>query len=372
MTANEEDLLTVKLRSPLDITTSIPYLLGFAPAESVVMVFFREADRRLVVTGRVDYPRVPAGEGSVLARCSHVYRSAAAAGATAVHLAIYPPLDRSLSETDSLCRGLCEAADSVGLTAWSCGAVACGSWFDFFTGDIEGVPIDGTGDEVACSFIAHGRSYLADRQSLESCVIGPATELAAAVSKCIDGYEQFEPVPHLGTPGERRRIEDAMFKFLTERTPARMQTPPESAPHVPILTGWMLALADRRVREPLLRRMAMATGKGASEHPIDVWRDGAIQRMSWMARNSPLELGAPVAASLAAFSWQIGNGALAMIAAQHALNCDPSNVLAGLIQEAVSRGVHPDIWVGMLESLTLSELRSGHASAPVRSHPKRT
>src|SRR5918995_5360528 len=55
MTSND-DLTVIKLSSPSDIVTALPVILGFHPAESLVVMCLRGPRRRKGLTLRVDLP----------------------------------------------------------------------------------------------------------------------------------------------------------------------------------------------------------------------------------------------------------------------------------------------------------------------------
>lgn len=375
MTANN-DSDVVRISSPLDVTTSVPYLLGFAPSASLVFVFFREEDKRLVVTGRVDYPAIPTDNALVFARCRQVLTSAQAAGGSSVHILVYPKIGAEPPMTQSVCRQLCDLAGDAGVSVWSCGIVAAGRWFDFLAGDGIGVPIDPVGTNVAADFVGHGMSYLPDRESLQACVTGPETRVAYQARECVLNSNRFLEVPTAATARDRRLVEnDIIDHLLAPRSvfQGRLREGEELRPAPAVLAGWALALDDRRVREPVLRRTASVLGSNPSVSLPDCWQDTALARFCWLVRNTPGEIGAPIAATLAAFCWQLGNGPLALIAADHALTCDPSNKLAELIESAVGQGVPPRVWIEMLETMTLAELRSGRrAGRSVRSAARRS
>ncbi|HEX6968878.1 MAG TPA: DUF4192 family protein, partial [Micromonosporaceae bacterium] len=60
----------LSLRSIPDLIAAVPYLLGFHPAQSVVVVAFR--GRRLVFAARLDLPPVDAGPDVRQAAAAHL------------------------------------------------------------------------------------------------------------------------------------------------------------------------------------------------------------------------------------------------------------------------------------------------------------
>ncbi|MEI8082010.1 MAG: DUF4192 family protein, partial [Actinomycetes bacterium] len=178
---------SIRLGSSIDVVASVPYLLGFAPADSLVLVFFARQSNRLVVTGRVDYPRVVADQGTVFAQCRCVFASAVKAGATGVHVIAYPPVGAEAVATDerdsarALCLRLVAMAKAADLTVLGSGFVTANHWFDSSLPDTGGVMFDPAATAVAAGFVSKGVSYLPDREALRARVVGPPTDLARDV-----------------------------------------------------------------------------------------------------------------------------------------------------------------------------------------------
>ncbi|MEI6620703.1 MAG: DUF4192 domain-containing protein [Actinomycetes bacterium] len=354
------DSSPIRLGSPIDVVASAPYLLGFAPANSVVLVFFQQHSNLLVVTGRVDFPAVPADEGAVFAQCRQVFASAQGAGATAVHTIVYPPPGAGQDRARTLGRRLCAMADAADIAVFSSGVVMGNRWYDASEPDCPGVQFDPTTTTVAAGFVSRGVSYLPDREALRDLVVGPQTELAGEARAALMGREPLPGLPNATRSADRRAIEDAIISHLLAPNAADGKSCAE--PMDPrTLACWAIALADRRIREPVLRRMASCIEQNSAERLDEHWQQRALDRLCWLVRNTPDEVAAPISATLAAVSWQAGNGALALIAADHALMCDSTNNLADLVETAVGRGVPPSVWISLLTSMTLAELRSGRS-----------
>jgi hypothetical protein len=333
----------------------VPYLLGFAPTSSIVLVFF-DVDQRHVLTARIGWPTPADLSQPCLALVIETCRSARGNGADGAQVVLYPPASRPPSlHTETVCA----VADSMRGTeiALRClGTIADGFWRDLLDLPGQAEQLNDSGLSASCQWVANGISYLPDRQSLVERIDGDPTttciRLTAALQ--VSGGEGYAPA--MSRARDRRAIEDAIYNYLlpadippTLDTPdVQLQLPPDA--HI---LRWALALADRRIREPLLWRFAQVTPEtdGAGRQ--------ALAGLSLLVRHTPDPVIAALASCAAALAWQQGNGALAQIAAERGLKADPRNVLCKLVFKAVEQGVHPSIWVEMLNSMTLHELRSG-------------
>ena len=70
---------------------------------------------------------------------------------------------------------------------------------------------------------------------------------------------------------------------------------------------------------------------------------------------------APLATALAGCAWLDGNGALATVALERALEADPSYSLARLLDRAISHSVPPSVWTESLEAVSYEECLAGAA-----------
>ena len=350
----------IVIHSPLDVVSSVPYLLGFQPGESIVTVFFND-EASYVVAARIDLRRGPAGQrypasydsvnDYLCAGIDRCVRSAIDAGATGVQLIAYlpEPPHLILEYLDTVTR-LISAFD---LPVMARGWVDQGRWFDaekwlsLAVHDDLGEVID-TASEAACSWIVQGSGYLKDRDSLWEIIRGAPTELANDIAaKHRSGDHDW--YQYAGSWRVRRKIENHLFAYVTSAVVDRLELDEYAT--------WLLGLWDRRVREPLLWRLAtyLAHGETPTE---DAHR--AMDRLCFLVRNAPPTLISPIASVAAAFAWQIGNGALSTTIAEHGLNDNPNNVLCGLVWQAVCQGVHPNEWTTPLCAMTLRQLRGTH------------
>lgn len=124
---------------------------------------------------------------------------------------------------------------------------------------------------------------------------------------------------------------------------------------------WAVALQDSRVREPVMFRLLTAPAQ--QQRAVLA---GARTWLTALTRSLSDEWVAPAAATLAALAWQEGDGAFARIAAGRALEADPANTLANLIDAAAGSGMPPYAWRQVLLHFGLTALRRADPAPPAR------
>ncbi len=152
------------------------------------------------------------------------------------------------------------------------------------------------------------------------------------------------------SPSERQECEDAIVRFLTD--PGASLPPPAAGGQ------WVVALGDRRVREPVLWRLSHGSGHGPAI--------GQIRRAINLLRVSPRNSSPALGSVLAVVAWQSGHPGLARAIAGHAVGCDPRNVLSNLVIKALDRGLPAAVWTEAIRSVDIGDLRAGRPPAMSR------
>ncbi|MDP3972238.1 MAG: DUF4192 domain-containing protein [Candidatus Nanopelagicales bacterium] len=344
---SDAEARTVKLRSSAAVAATIPYMLGFVPADSIVSTFF-DRHGRLRLSARFDLPKRGGDLGSVaevisreLARCEGV----------SMHLATFSDDEELCGDVLDALSELCRRRDIELLGA---GMVAGNRWKSLTAAgcvESDGEPLtEGDPLDAACSMVLAGRSFVADRSDIEELVTG-VEEVREAV--------QVE-LAQLRGRGDRRSTQssgdsadDAQRRLEMEESIVGYLCGQRHAPEAPELADWAVSFRDSRLREPVLWCLSPAA---PGEHE-DLSVDDIISAWSWWVRATPSDAVAPVVAAMAAFAWQSGNGVLAAIAAEYALECDPASRLGRLVSRAVSASTPPAVWIDLMRSMTVEELR---------------
>ncbi|MEH0843012.1 DUF4192 domain-containing protein [Micromonospora sp. CPCC 205711] len=322
MTATDRPRLTV--RSPGDLLAAVPYLLGFHPADSVVVVALR--GRRIVFAARSDLPdpgtdpRLPADHlGDVLARQE-------AESATVVG---YGPAERVTPAVDAVRAALTDA----GLSVLDALRVTDGRYWSYLCDGVDCCPPDGTpydpgASQVSAAAVFAGQVALPDRAALTA-QVAP-----------LDGLDR-EAMRWAGVAAERRLLallEDAPAADLLDgrvvraagvvaiRAALRRHRRGERLTDDEV--AWLsLLLTHLPVRDHAWERT------DGREEDISLWSD--------VLRRAEEELIAAPASLLAFAAWRAGQGALAAVALERALAAHPDYSLAQLLDDLLRRGVPP-------------------------------
>lgn len=329
----------LRIRFPADLLAAVPYLVGFHPADSVVVVGIRGEQLALAVRG--DLPPVP----------SHVAGIVARQGVDAATIIGYGPAQRVspavLQVRDALLGRGIDVYDALRVTDgryWSyvCDNPSCCP--------PEGTPFDPVSSPVAAQFAYCGQEALPSRAALVARlapVEGPARvsmrQATARAQARLDQLATAEP--------ERAAVDrlqcaagaEAVTGALARHSAGDRLTDDEVA-WLAVLLGCVAVrdLAWQRIDESRLH--------------IGVWTD-VVQR-------AEPHLAAPPASLLAFAAWRLGEGALAVVALERALRADPGYPLALLLDKVLRQGIAPTAVAGWPDL-------NGRAGRPRRSRTRR-
>jgi hypothetical protein len=315
----------VSLRSPADLVALAPYLLGFHPVDSVVVVGLR--GRQIGFAARGDLPD-PAGNGPPVSRhAREIIDLVARQSVDSVALLGYGPA----AAADPMLRAVRAAADRSGLPVVEVLRVSDQRWWSQLCQDPrccppEGTPVDLAASEVSARCTYAGLTAAGSREDLARGIAPVGGSARAAMTEATDRAEQgladllatlpeSEQTSAVLTAGSRA-IEAAIARY------AEGTTLDDDA------VAWLgILLVSIPVRDVAWR--AITTG----EPHLRLWTD--LTR-----RVEPALVPAP--ASLLAFTaWRAGDGALAGMALERALREDPSYSLANLLMDALQQGIPP-------------------------------
>lgn len=347
------------LRSPIQVAASVPYLLGFMPADSLVVIFVSDEGHH-VLTTRVDLANGGRAIDELRDATANMCLRAGEYGARRAHAVAFCTSKISQDAIVNAHDAVLAATGRTGLFLDSFASVCGGLWRAGVDLDASPEVLTEVGVAAAAQWVAKGVTFESSREELTALVRGPETECAVRVRTFVESQPPGWAKSIVRTVAERRATEDQILEFLADRTPGVVGTdarPPVTLPTAADLARWSLSLADSRVREPILWHLAHESGADDDSrrgHGREV-----LNALCLLLRNTPSEVAAPLASCVAAYAWQLGNGAMASIAAEYGLACSDDNVLCGLVGSAVVSGAHPSIWLDMMMSMSLAELRRG-------------
>lgn len=351
----------VRIDSVAGILAVVPYLLGFHPSNSLVVIGIGPPQGQIKLAFRYDLPDPPDAvqAGDIAA---HVVAVLKRQQIDQVIVVGYGPgtqvtpvaelLRVRIDRAQIRLRDLVRVEDNRYWSYFCEGADCCPA---------EGVPFDALAHPAAAALTTAGLPAYPDRAAL-SRSLAPFTGAAAESMR-------------LATQRALRRGEQLVLAALRPKT-GDASAPPAPAPSASAPGTTRRATSRRAAMEAPMRLFAEA-GRRAARDAIAIYRAGGQitddDQIAWLSvvltdlrvrddawarmdpehRDAHLRLWTdvvrracpayvPAPASLLAFTaWQSGDGALANIAIERALDADPAYSMALLLAEAIESGMPP-------------------------------
>lgn len=324
MTATSSTRLTRRS----DLLGFVPYLLGFRPSESIVLIGLQRRRVAFAARADADWP---------MPEITRQFANAVTLqpGLDAVMLLGYGPAELVSSPTTEVARSL----SGGGQELLDCLRVTGERYFCLLCEECtpaEGVVFDPAGGVGAAYAVYEGLTAQPDRQSLVRQVQPVGGPAQAAMTQATDRAEQrlAELVTGAGDPARallragRTAIDEAL---RLARTGASLDDDQ---------VAWLsILLLDLPCRDHAWLRCG-----GGAQWQLRFWLD--------LTRRCEPLLVAPIATLLAWCAWRSGDGVLAGIALERALGADPDYSLARLLMQALACGVPPEsigAWPGLPE-----------------------
>lgn len=361
-------VVRLALQSGTETVTAVPYLLGFRPERSLVLLAFEGRSSRLLLTMRVDLP--PQDEPGAFERLAgELAARVRRAGAGRVLAVLYPPEDGELPDDLGEVLTASFAADRVDVIDVFV-TVGVG-WWSLICTDPTGCALAGgvLGDPAAArverELTALGYRVAPARAQLEAEVAASGGGLSeealdAAAGGLLErlGATSWAPGGALGPcdVDELERFRDqgiALGRWLLglDSSTRRPETWPDDDE---LLADLLLALGDLRVRDSLLWHLAHAEPGALLRAATDLRR--AVRRV-------PEGAVAAIATLAAVCSWLTGDGARTRLLLERALADDPAYSLARLLEHSVEAMLSPAAWAESLRSVPLEKCRYGEGGA---------
>jgi hypothetical protein len=335
----------IRLTSPSELLTVVPYLLGFIPANSLVTLCL--SNDRLGLTQRLDLPRpenardvaqallptlVTEKPDSVILvgyeDCAGESLPSLEALTTALHGHSVPIHDR-LVVRDGRWRSL------------DCHNPSCCP--------AEGSPIPEPADvsAVVSEFVGQGVSPHPDRKTLARQVEpGPQAAAVASLIRSKQEAGQGPAIPRAELFSAWPRILDPDGPVITVEDAAMAAMSLLDIEIRDALVAWLCpgTLPLDELSEDVLCMLAglerggwMVDTDPGSTGPQRAGADSLIRLCAML----PDDMAAPALSVLASFTWWRGDGALTRVALARALRCDPDYRLALLLQQMVDLAIRP-------------------------------
>jgi len=350
MTDTTRDRL--RITGPDCLPLVVPHLCGFHPERSFVVLGLLPGSDTVAVSLRADLPPDEPDDADVQALSTSI-GALAHVGASEAIVVVMPglagqtwsevigdvlPYGMFAAELEDLLRshgvGIRDAVCIVGerVASYLCEDLAC-------------CPREGRAvppherDRVLAALVGSGSAPLATRADLEA-ILAPRPvddPVRRAVRRARDGVLLRMPVGAVAQ----------VCGFVTDV--ARWGARPRSGVALQRLACAAALLLERvPVRDLLLRELTVTP-----DHEVLQAARSVLVEAVRCAEGTEV---APPAAALAVLAWACGDGALARIAAERALDADPAYSLADLVRSALDRGLPPSTWTEAMRSIPLELL----------------
>ncbi|MDG4763107.1 DUF4192 domain-containing protein [Solwaraspora sp. WMMD406] len=319
--------VALTVREPADLIAAVPYLIGFHPTDSVVVVGMRDAS--VIFAARADLldDAVPADiRAAATAQLVSIVDRQRVDAAVVLGYGPADTVDPTVDVTANALRQL-------GIPLLDALRVTDDRYWSYYCDDPTCCPPEGRQiapgvSPLAVAATVAGQVALPDRTALR---------------------QQVEPVT-----GVARQA----LRAATERARVRWSALVDQAPPSDLLGARTL----RRAGEKTIRLLLDRQRRGAAPTDDDVaWltllltdlavRDYAWERITdepWQVtfwqdvlRRAEPELAAGPASLLAFAAWRLGNGALARVALDRVLDTEPDYSMARLMDDVLVRGISP-------------------------------
>ena len=349
---------TLVVRGPDSLPALVPHLVGFHPADSLVLLGLAPERRAVRVTVRMDLPARDDDVMEVVDAWAKSLLALPQSGAIDVVLAVFPrDGDSPWRDTDpddlphrALVGELADELAEAGIQVLDAVCVVGERIRSYWCHDRGCCPPEGRLADpaellrVRAMLVVHGSAPLSSREELVHTLDErPADDpLRAAVAKARDGVVIRMP------SGTERRVQ-----HVVEGLRGLAVDPRNEATMVRrvVILGWLCASV--RSRDLLLRTLTV--------DPEPQLLATARTVLGEAVRCTSGESVAPVASVLAVCAWVDGDGAAARVALERALDADPAYSLAGLVAAALDAGTPPWTWVSMMSEVSVAEIL-GHES----------
>lgn len=339
----------IRLSDPSELIAAVPHLLGFHPRESVVLLALHGT--RLGLSLRADL----VDDDQALLLAEQLVQPIARHRPTGVALVVVggkpgpggePPHRAVVSAVTSALAG---TGLPVVHAAWTAETVRGALWRCYDDPSCAGRVVDPASSPLAAATVAAGAVTFSSREEMAAMLAGEDAAALQRRSTLLDDADTEHPLsPRL--VGQRLARLAELYRAAASR---RLELSDSTVVDV------ASALCDHRVRDACL---PWCTGSGA-----------ATAESLWLAlvRATPAPERAEPAALLALCAYLRGDGALAGVALDAALQACPQHSLSGLLRAALDGGISPALVRRAAEDAAAALRRPAYRSSRRRQRRKR-
>ncbi len=318
----------LRLREPGDVLATIPYLVGYRPSDSMVVLGLRR--RRVIFTARVDLPDADTSRADLRDTAGQLLGVLSRQDLTAVLVVGYG----SEARVAPLALTLHFACTDVGLEVLEVLRAERGRYWSYLCGDPrccpdEGAPYDDTSSAVAAEWTVAGRVVLPDRESYEQQLKPEGSRSAMRRATTLAGDRMMAL---LRQDVDEREIEATLLheaNVAIDAGLARLRSGERLADDE---VAWLSVLVfSDDVRHSAMTKIRTAEDQLGLHHAL--WME--------VVRRAEPDLTLAPGCLFAFAAWRSGDGALARLALERALNVNPNDELANTMFAMLSEGVPP-------------------------------
>jgi hypothetical protein len=330
----------VRLRTSADLVDAVPYIVGFPPQNSLVMMALRGERKRLGVVSRVDLPEARHAVALAAGAADYLVRD----GADRAVAVFYPPTDGpDHPSVRPIADALDAALSAVGIEVIEILCVSGDRWWSLRCGGPDccppgGQPIAHEGTSViAAASALRGVALYRSREEMEGSIAlvdGPVTKALAEVLPVARAVREARVAA-----GDRLGACADFFTLLTELVTARVEGR-GSALVVDDAAQLIAGLDDLPVRDALL-----------TWHAGD-WGAATLALFTELVKIAPPPYDIAPLTALGWLAYLGGDGALANVIVDRALGPEPRYPdddqhpqpgynLMRILDDALSRAINP-------------------------------
>lgn len=341
------------IAGPDSIVVSLPYIIGFTPSDSLVVMWLDAGCVSL--TMRLDLPPHGADHEPWLDAVMAHERPH-----DEVIICVVPAADQHARDesgelrAQQLVTALLDRLRSTHCRVRDALLVIDRRWWSFLCEQPEccsamGTEVDPvTADAVAARFALAGVARLPDRDSVVA-ICAPDNTRQAEVLPLVRQARRAMVARMAGATDAARDLEDWRDDAIALVRGVLLTSSPQSVGRDAAV---LVSLGDVRVRDTVLWEVA---------HCSDHDPRQAFERAAGLLRGAPAGVVAPIGTVTALLGWLIGDGVRAVAALDRVHDEDPEYALAQLLGRSIAAGLAPTSWREMMSELTRESCRGSRA-----------
>ncbi len=318
----------IQIDGPANLLATVPYLLGFNPEKSLVIVAVKGQHDQVVVSMTLDLPdKMEDLDATFMNNLKETLKRSGADGLVAIFYVDSNP--QGLQSISELLMTEISSEFHVRDILWVCDH----KWASYLCSDESCCPKEGRALEIEKPSIAQTELVLAGRSvATKKSDLTNFLEITTVNQDLIPLISQFARQKAKSEHNKTiEKWESTQFKFLTAPKAFKELD-------LKLYARLLLGLTDIPVRDALLaHHIELAQIK---EDP-NQYLFQIAQNWAQVAKVAPETFRPPICTCIAVFMWQAGEGILARSAVDFALAQDPQFHLAKLINNALDSGMPP-------------------------------